>query len=231
LKAFFDRLNQITKPGQPDIIEKDYQIHRLLHELSLDDNLHGKLLFKGGTCLIKAYTGYHRFSEDIDFTWNDSSLWEGHTPSQTRKRCSREIDTVLECLKKITENLGLEFSGDKADTSQVLIGSGGRMARFHIPYYSETLDISSSIKMEINFVDQTYFPYETRSLHGFISGVENEELAFLYKEAWNEYDKPIIINCYGPREIFTDKVRAIMTRQVYKLRDTIDIYTLENQYQ
>ena len=122
--------------------------------------------------------------------------------------------------------MGLEFSGDKADTSQMEIGSGGRMVRFFIPYNSELPGIPTKIKMEINFVDRTYYPYETRSLQNFIAGIENKELPFLYKEAWNEYNKTINIECYDPREIFTDKVRAIMTRRVYKLRDTIDIYTL-----
>jgi len=230
MKAFFDQLNKITKPGRLDLIEKDYHLHRLLHVISLNDFLQEKLLFKGGTCLIKAYTGYHRFSEDIDFTWKDSSLWEEQSPSRTRKQCSREIDSVIECLREITETLGLEFLGDKTDTSQVEIGSGGRMARFFIPYISESLGIPTKIKMEINFVDRTYFPYKTRFLRSYIAGLENKELSFLYKEAWNEYNKPINIECYDPREIFTDKVRAILTRPIYKLRDTIDIYTLKNQY-
>jgi hypothetical protein len=92
------------------------------------------------------------------------------------------------------------------------------------------LGIPTRIKIDINFVDKTLYPHETRLLKSFITGLENKELPFLYKEAWNEYNRPIEIKCYDPREIYTDKVRAIMTRPIYKLRDTIDIYTLENQY-
>lgn len=230
MKEFFDRLNRITKPGRQDIIEKDYHIHRLLHNIALDNHLQEKLVFKGGTCLIKAYTGYYRFSEDIDFTWKDTTLWEERTPSQTRKQCSTEIDLIIDRLKEIAENLGLVFDGDKKDTSQVEIGSGGRMVRFFIGYKSESLGIPARIKMEINFVDKTLYPYQTPILQSYINDLENKELQFLYKEAWNEYKTQINIECYDPREIFTDKARAIMTRIAYKFRDTIDIYTLENQY-
>ncbi len=230
MKEFFDRLNQLTQPGRLDIIEKDYHLHRLLHNITQDDYLQEKLLFKGGTCLIKAYTGYYRFSEDIDFTWKDTTLWEERTPSQTRKQCSREIEIIIDHLKEIAKNMGLMFEGDKTDVSQVEIGSGGRMVRFFFGYNSELLGIPAKIKMEINFVDITLYPYQTPILQSYIEGMENKELQFLYRESWDEYKTPINIECYDPREIFTDKVRAIMTRIVYKLRDAIDIYTLEKQY-
>ena len=228
MKEFFDRLNRITKPGRPDIIEKDYHLHRLLYNIARDDYFPEKLVFKGGTCLIKAYTGYYRFSEDIDFSWKDTTLWEERTPSQTRKLCSREIDTIIDHLKEIAENLGLVFTGDKTDVSQVDIGSGGRMVRFFIGYNSVTLGIPA--RLDINFVDKILFPYQTPILQSYINDLKNKELQFLYKEAWNEYTKHIKIECYDPREIYTYKARAVMTRIAYKFRDTIDIYTLENQY-
>lgn len=230
MKKFFDQLNQITKPGRLDIIEKDYHLHRLLHHIALDDYLQDKLVFKGGTCLIKSYLGYYRFSEDIDFTWKDTTILQDKSPSQTRKSCSRQIDIIIDHLKEIAGNLGLIFKGDKKNASQVEIGSGGRMARFFIGYNSESLGIPANIKIEINFVDKTLYHYKSPVLHSYIKDLKNEELSFLYKEAWMEYKKPIKIQCYDPREIFTDKVRAVMTRIAYKFRDTIDIYMLEKKY-
>ena len=104
------------------------------------------------------------------------------------------------------------------------------MVRFFIGYNSVTLGIPARIKLDINFVDKILFPYQTPILQSYINDLKNKELQFLYKEAWNEYTKHIKIECYDPREIYTDKARAVMTRIAYKFRDTIDIYTLENQY-
>lgn len=230
MKKFFDQINQIVKPGRLDIIEKDYHLHRLLRHISLDDYLVDNLTFKGGTCLIKAYLGYYRFSEDIDFTWRDTTLWKERSSSQARKNCSRQIDIIIDHFKEIAEKLGFVFKGDKTNASQVEIGSGGRMVRFFIGYHSASLQLPAKIKVEINFVDKTLFPYKNNELQSFIKKVENRELQFLYKEEWNEYKKVVNINCYDPQEIFTDKVRAAMTRVAYKFRDVIDIYMLEQKY-
>ncbi len=81
MKEFFEHLNWLAKPNRPDIIEKDYHLHRLLKRMSLHDYFKENLVFKGGTCLVKAYTGYFRFSEDLDFTWKDQTRWEGKNPS------------------------------------------------------------------------------------------------------------------------------------------------------
>ncbi len=230
MKEFFDQLNQIVKPERMDIIEKDYHLHRLLYHISHDEYLKDRLVFKGGTCLVKAYLGYYRFSEDIDFTWKGALFWKGKSSSQTRKKCSKLIDVIIDRLKKISEKLGFVFEGDKTDASQVEIGSGGRMVRFFIRYHSATLDIPATIKIEINFVDQTFFPFKNIELKSLISTVQNREIAFLYKKEWYEYKKAITVDCYDPREIFTDKARAVMTRVSYKFRDVIDICKLEEKY-
>ena len=50
------------------LVEKDVWITYVLREIySLPESKF--LAFKGGTCLVKAYFGYYRFSEDIDLTW------------------------------------------------------------------------------------------------------------------------------------------------------------------
>lgn len=68
MTGFFDSLNALSKAKRPDITEKDFYIHALLREISSDSYLAENLILKGGTCLIKAYLGYYRFSEDADFT-------------------------------------------------------------------------------------------------------------------------------------------------------------------
>lgn len=50
------------------LLEKDIRLHRLLRDLTRDPTLGTHLAFKGGTCLIKCYLNYPRFSTNLDFT-------------------------------------------------------------------------------------------------------------------------------------------------------------------
>lgn len=230
MKDFFGQLNSIVNPQRSDIIEKDYHLHRLLYHISQDEFLKNNLVFKGGTCLVKAYLGYYRFSEDLDFTWKHTRIWKGKSNSQTRKTCSKLADTIIQRFDIIANKLGLDFTSDKSDPFFVEMGSGGRMIRLFLRYHSESLDVSSFIKIEINFVDKTMFPFKHVSLQSLIDAVENKKTAFLFPKEWQEYKKHVSFDCYTPQEIFTDKARAAMTRFSYKFRDIIDICKLEQKY-
>lgn len=78
-ELFSDAVNAAARPlgegglGINDIfIEKDYWITRSLQMLSNADCA-GKVVFKGGTSLSKAYGIGARFSEDIDMAILDSN--------------------------------------------------------------------------------------------------------------------------------------------------------------
>ncbi|MCJ2556339.1 MAG: nucleotidyl transferase AbiEii/AbiGii toxin family protein [Candidatus Thermoplasmatota archaeon] len=230
MKDFFEMLNTLGKPKRSDIIEKDFHLHRLLHMISQDDYLSGSLTFKGGTCLVKAYLGFYRFSEDIDFTWQSDDLWKGRTVAETRRLCSEEITTLAGHFRVMADTLGMNFSGDKTIAGEVHISSGGRMVLFFIGYQSEILNMPSSIKVEINFVDKTLYPFKDRELRSYVENVESEELEFLYEKLWNEYNTEIQLGCYDPREIYVEKCRASLTRMAYKLRDVIDILFMEEEF-
>lgn len=230
MKGFFEMLNALGRPKRSDIIEKDFHLHRLLYQMSQDDYLSESLAFKGGTCLIKAYLGFYRFSEDIDFTWQSDDLWKGKTLAETRRLCSEEITTLAGHFKVMADSLGMNFSGDKTDASEVHISSGGRMVLFFIGYQSEILNMPSSIKVEINFVDKTLYPFKDRELRSYVENVGSEELEFLYEELWNEYNTKVRLKCYDPRETYVEKCRASLTRRAYKLRDVIDILFMEEEF-
>jgi hypothetical protein len=66
---FVNEVSRILDIKRKDMIEKDLILHQILFDLSGDRFFAESVLFKGGTCLIKSYFGYLRFSEDIDFTW------------------------------------------------------------------------------------------------------------------------------------------------------------------
>jgi predicted nucleotidyltransferase component of viral defense system len=54
------------RKGLPEaIIEKDFWVCWILEQLFSIEALSGRLLFKGGTSLSKAYKAIRRFSEDV----------------------------------------------------------------------------------------------------------------------------------------------------------------------
>ena len=230
MKDFFEKLNTLGGAKRNDIIEKDYHLHRLLSQVSQDDYLKENLVFKGGTCLIKAYLEYYRFSEDLDFTWGTDSLWKGRGKSEAARLWSAEITNLLEHFKAVSDKLGLDFSGDKSNAEEVHISSGGRMVYFYLGYHSEIFNIPSKIKIEINFVDNILFPFQERDLQSYLKGIDSSELAFLYEDLWNEYSTNVSLLCYDPREIFIEKCRAALTRKNYKFRDVLDIHFMEEQF-
>ncbi len=57
-----------------DIVEKDIWVCYVLQKLFSCEQLKDSLIFKGGTCLSKAYDAISRFSEDVDITINSNIL-------------------------------------------------------------------------------------------------------------------------------------------------------------
>ena len=60
---------EVMRAGVPrEVVEKDYAIGYVLAGMYALPALRGRLIFKGGTALRKAYFPDYRFSEDLDFT-------------------------------------------------------------------------------------------------------------------------------------------------------------------
>lgn len=70
LRVVRARLGDVARSaGKPlYVVEKDYALSYLLAGIFQVDTLRESLIFKGGTCLRKAYFAGYRFSEDLDFT-------------------------------------------------------------------------------------------------------------------------------------------------------------------
>lgn len=229
MKEFFERVRELGNAPRADLIEKDYHIHRILRGVSQNDYLSSSYLFKGGTCLAKAYLGYYRFSVDVDFTWADQSVWEAMTPSKARRTCSEEIYHLIDNVKQIADDIGLELSADKSDRKNIKISAGGRITTLFLRYDSEVLSTSDWIKFEVNFIDLLLYPPQRRPLSSYAQDVRNNELTFLFKDQFNEYITPIVLECYSPLEIFVEKCRAAITRKVFKYRDLVDIHHLKEK--
>lgn len=71
-----------TEIKQAELLEKDMLLHLLLKELTADQHFRENYVFKGGTCLIKCYLGYYRFSEDLDFSYTRQEEFKGKSEKQ-----------------------------------------------------------------------------------------------------------------------------------------------------
>jgi len=68
-REFIEYLADKIGTERKELIEKDVLLQALLIELTKDAKFKDDYVFKGGTCLIKCYLGYYRFSEDLDFSY------------------------------------------------------------------------------------------------------------------------------------------------------------------
>jgi predicted nucleotidyltransferase component of viral defense system len=229
-REFFERLISLGRPKRRDIVEKDYHLQRLLHEFAKEDWLRENLLFKGGTCLIKAYLDYHRFSEDLDFTWRDQSFWATGSKTKGRKHCETMITELVNRTRDVSQKIGLVFKGDKKDAKEVHIHTGARMLTMTASYNSEVLGIPSSIKIEVGFAELLVFPPQVRHLRSYAEGFNVRELSLLYPEHLKNYFDEVKLPCYDVKEIYLEKCRAAMTRLPSKMRDLVDIYYIQKKF-
>jgi len=217
-----------TGVRQADLLEKDMLLHLLLKELTTDRDFRENYVFKGGTCLIKCYLGYYRFSEDLDFSWTRQDLFKGKSENQIRKQISREIDKLSVILVKAAANVGLDFNPDKEDRHYMEFGGGNRFTTFKLWYESVELRATQFIKVQINYVEEFKHPFKQLEAKNILSGLDAKELKFMRPEA-SQLLEPLTVQAYDIREILAEKVRAILTRKGTKARDFIDAYLIQKE--
>lgn len=227
-KDFVNEVAQVQRVKRTDLIEKDLILHQVLFDLSKDQFFHENLAFKGGTCLAKCYLDYFRFSEDIDFTWKNQSVFEGKSQKEIRKYLSKVIDSIGEVFEEIAKKRGLDFKCLKDNRSYVELGGGNKTCTFKIWYQSEVLGRKSFLKVQMNFVEKLYFPLKSAELGSFLPE-EREELTLLFPE-FKEYTQKILFDVYDVREILCEKIRAILTRKGVKARDFLDVYLICREF-
>jgi predicted nucleotidyltransferase component of viral defense system len=224
-RDFVDEVGRMLKIGRKDMIEKDIILHEILTYLSKDKFFAGSYLFKGGTCLIKHYLGYYRFSEDIDFTWKDQKIFEKMSQNEIRRYLSPIIGRTGRVLEGISEKMDLDFKCIKNNKRYVELVGSNKTVTFKLWYDSEILGMESFIKVQINFVDELHFRPRKGELRSLVGSKEAREIGALFPEHVG-YFHQVMMTLYDPREIFAEKVRAIMTRRGTKPRDFIDIFLL-----
>ncbi len=178
-----------------------------------------------GTCLIKCYLGYYRFSEDLDFTWINQRIFADKTEKGIRKIISGEISTLGSLLESIADKTGFRFKADKKDSRFIEFGGGGRFTTFKLWYDSAEMGEEQFIKIQVNYVEK--FEYKLKkAVPSILGDIDKKEALFLFPELGWVFEKAEVW-VYDVREILIEKARAILTRQGSKLRDFIDIYMIE----
>ena len=135
-------------------IEKDLYLQGLLLELEKSRYFREKFTFKGGTCLTKAYFGYYRFSEDLDFTWIRQEDFKAKSEKAVRRMLSGEITQLLELYESAAKRLGLDFLPHKHERRYTEFGSSNRFATFKFWYKPIDSERETFIKIQLNFVEK-----------------------------------------------------------------------------
>ena len=207
------------------LVERDFLLHQILLDLS-DSHFADDFAFKGGSCLIKHYIGYYRFSVDLDFTFLNQQIFEGLSQKKIRRLLSGQIDTIGELFEEISKKRNLNFKCEKGERRYVELGGGNKFTTFKL-WFPSMIGVESLIKIQINFVEKILFPIKDVKLRSICP--ESKELELLYPTYYSEYRKPISFKVYDIREILCEKVRAILTRRGFKERDFIDIYLISKR--
>ena len=227
MKDFIEELSKLLKYEYRELIEVDLILHNIFSLLSQNEYFCDNFLLKGGTCLIKKYLNYYRFSEDIDLTWKNQDIFKEKSNREKMESKSDIINKIGKIIKDICDKLNLDFINDKSN-GRYYHFSGDFMVNLKLYYKSVILNIERVLKIEIGLVECLKFQPDIGKLKSLI--VENEELKFLFTEEYNKYSKEITIPIYNINEILCEKVRAILTRKVLKGRDFIDVYFILKKF-
>ena len=219
LSEFISFIAEKSKVRNLDLIEKDVILHRILSEIHTSE-LGKNYLLKGGGCLVKCYFSYYRFSVDLDFTWEDQIAWKGLGKKRLRRKLLSEIENFGSLLERISKQTELEFENKLEDKRFMEFGGGGRMATFKL---WQNLEL---VKIQVNFIEHLLFQPKMILAKTLLNRIRLTRDEKTYFEEFLEFYKPIQIKAYDERELLCEKIRAILTRRVQKLRDFYDLFIL-----
>lgn len=218
------RIERAPKPVRQDLLEKDVLLHLLLQQIATDTEVAGKLLFKGGTCLIKAYLDYPRFSVDLDFTWADPSAWID-APMKKIRDLSREArHATVRALERACDELGLSRANE-----WIVWGRESEQLTTTATY-QDIAGFEGTIKFQVNFTELLLHKPRRVQAHSLLRSDTPAALMLLNEPLTKAYARPVGIVANDAREIAAEKGRAILTRQAAKVRDILDLYFLEQQH-
>ena len=221
LSEFVAFVAQKSGIAKHSLIEKDLTIHKILKELCDSRYFAENYLFKGGSCLVKCYFGYYRFSVDLDFTWLDQKAWVDLGKYKLRRRLLEEITSMGSLLEKAAQNTALDFKNEPENAKYFEFGGGCKMVTCKLWKNSEFT------KIQVNFADEILFQHKKATVKTLLDNVQlSKDDAAYFKEELSSYGQ-FTMQAYDEKEILCEKVRAVLTRRTQKLRDFYDLFMLE----
>ncbi len=224
-KKFMDHIGDKLGIERRDLIEKDILLQMLLNELVKNKDFKDNFAFKGGTCLIKNYFGYFRFSEDLDFTYLNQKEFNGISKKKLRESMSKKINGIGELIESIANQFNLDFKLEKENRKYFEFGGSNAFVTFKLWYDSIVLNKPSFIKIQINFIEKLNYKIKELPAIFILSNKDKKEIGLLF----NDYSyllNPVKIKAYDLKEILIEKVRAILTRKGIKARDFVDVFLI-----
>ena len=196
------------------IAEKDYWVTYLLKNL-VKSEFANEFVFKGGTCLSKAYNLIERFSEDIDLLMIETDKTQSKTQKEKRLVALREYIDSLECL-----------NCDKANSKRAQLYAA---FKFIFPTVSTNItdSVGKEILLEPGYRGGTVPKIQKKPITSYVEKLVDGKLEC--------YDtKSFEINVLSAERIFVEKVFAL--KEIYdkdngetlqkKTRHYYDIYKL-----
>lgn len=223
-----DYLAEKSEIKNKGLIEKDFIIQSLLASFSKNNYISKNFVFKGGTCLVKCYLGYFRFSEDLDFTFINQNSFKNKSEKEIRRLLSAEINELIGIIVDISNAHGLDFKAEKHNKKYVEFGGSNKFLTLKIWYMSSVNKLEQFIKIQINFVELFVYKFKKLIAEPLVS-VQKKEAEFLFPDySYILLAKPKL-TVYDTRELLLEKVRAILTRREIKARDFVDVFLINKK--
>ena len=221
----FENENSL-EDNQKDLIEKDLILHKILMNLSSNKEFKENYAFKGGTCLTKAYFGYYRFSENLDFSFIKQQKFKGMSKNKIRKEISKELEKIIKVINKFCKENNLNFEDNKSNEEYFEFRAGNKFTTIKIYYNSSIDNTKRFIKIQFNFLEKILFNLEERETENLVWKGKGFKEGFNLPEGFEWVLKSPVLKVYSLEEILSEKIRAILTRGGVKERDFIDIYKI-----
>ena len=183
-----------------DVVEKDYALAWILAGIAHHAEL-STWLFKGGTCLKKAWFETYRFSEDLDFT-----LERDEQLDQTSL-----LRAMQEVAAWVYQESGLLVPDEGVDVEPYRNARGRAAALVKLSYRGPLAPRGSlpRIRLDLTADEQIVLPPERRRIsHDYT----------------DEPPDGIWARCYAFAEVFAEKIRALGDRA--RPRDLYDVVNL-----
>lgn len=224
IASLVDKISQLKNIQRKDLIEKDILLHQILTDLSKERLFLDNVLFKGGTCLIKCYLGYIRFSEDIDLVWRAQNRFADNDGKLDKGRLDQAVDQIGAILDKAAKGRKMDFKFEKDDPDYVQFTNRKQFCTFKIWYNSVVTKQRTFLQVQINFTEKLCLNPVEGKLNSLLK--ERDPVLEQLFDQYSEYASAVSFKVYDIKEILSEKIRALLTRRSAKNRDLLDIFLI-----